>query len=140
MPLSKDWTLKEVRGILRGLANELAPEKVQDLDVDDFLHLAVCDVAEMLNEATIPDYGEKQTVTQTSDVIDLSSYRIDTVIKLVDANNGICIEIPQKSFENLANLQNKQDNIFWYRHGENSYLFKGSNVGTYGTLSLYYNR
>lgn len=57
--LSKDWTLEQVLGILRVIANEISPDKLQDPDLIDFLHLAICDVAELLGRSAYPDYGKR---------------------------------------------------------------------------------
>jgi hypothetical protein len=140
MALSKDWQLANVRGLLRIFANEVAPDKIQDLTLDDILHLAICDTIEALGEAAYSDYGTKQTVTQTSDVIDISSYGYDTITKLVDATNGLVVEVNPTEFEGLAGIPQKQSNVFWTKIGQSLYLYKGSSVSAYGTLNLFYNR
>jgi len=141
MPLSKNWTLKKVEDVLRNLVNEIAPDKVQSLTFTDYINIATQDVAEMLASASQPDYGTKQVVTQTNDVIDISTYNVDKIIKLTDDVNGLILPAKDFEFENLANLPQKQDNIFYNHFGEEILLYKGSNVTAYGTtLTLYYYR
>jgi hypothetical protein len=139
MALSKDWTLQRARGILRVLIGEISEQEIQDLFLDDVIHLAVCDLAELLGESQYNDYGTLQIVTQTSDVIDVSTYRIDTITKLVDATNGYCVEKNPRELEGLAGLLQTQGNIYWSKFGTNIYLYKPTAL-TYGTLTLYYNR
>ncbi len=137
--LSKDWTLSRILGMLRILVNEIAPDKIQDLELIDLIHLAVCDVAELLSAASFPDYGVNVVVTQSSNVIDISSLRIDSITKLFDATNKLCIEVDPSEYENLITIIQKQSNIFWTQIGENIYLYKPTAL-VYGVLTLFYNR
>lgn len=57
--LSKDWPLARVLGILRITVNEIAPDKLQDLDLIDMLHLVICDISELLGESVYKDYGKR---------------------------------------------------------------------------------
>ena len=61
--LSKVWTLKALKDVIRNLVNEIAPDKLQGLMLDDYFNLAVSDVAEMLNDASQPDYGVSQVIS-----------------------------------------------------------------------------
>jgi hypothetical protein len=133
------WTLKRARGLLRIFANEVAPDKIQDLTLEDIIHLAIGDTVEALGEAVYNEYGTKTTVTQANDVIDLSAIKYDSITKLVDETNGLCIEENNIAFEGVSGIDQKKKNIFWTKIGSNIYLSKGSEVSAYGTLSLYYN-
>lgn len=137
--LSKDWTLGRAVGILRVLINQITPSKIQDLEIIDLIHLGICDIAEMLSISSFPDYGVRTTVTQTNNVIDISTLKIDSITKLTDTLNGLCIEITPSDYENLITISQKQGKIYWYQFGENIYLYKPTAL-SYGTLTLFYNR
>ena len=140
MALSKDWTLKQVRSLLRLLANSISQQEIVDAVLDDFVHLAVCDLAELLSNSSFPDYVTTATVTQVSGVIDISTLRVDRVDKLVDATNGLCIKVNSKEFENMANISQYTKNVWYYQAGDSIYINKGATAGLYGTLTLYYIR
>lgn len=77
---------------------------------------------------------------QSSTSLDLSSLKIDKLIKLVDSTNGL---IPLKNafeIENIANLIHNSTEAFAYHEGETIYLVKGSDVANWGTLTLHYYR
>jgi len=139
MALSKTWTLTKLQSFLRVLVNEIAPDKVQDLSLVDFLNLATQDVAEMLAAASLPEYGTTATVTESAGVIDVSNLVIDKVIKIVDGTNGLASPKPDFAYENLSNIDQYKDSLFYNWFGDKIYLFIGSNL-TKGTLTLYYYR
>lgn len=72
--------------------------------------------------------------------LDISTLKIDKIIKLVDGTNGLVG--PQKDFpfENLANMDDYDKSIFYSHFGELLILFKGSGIPAWGTLTLYYYR
>lgn len=137
--LSNDWTLSNTRGILRVLADAISQDKVQDLVLNDFIHLAISDVAQLLNGSKFPWYGVQQVVTATANVIIISGYRIDTITKLVDATNGICIEVSPTTFEGIAKIPQLQGSICWYRFGQSIYIYVPAGL-TLGILTLSFNR
>jgi hypothetical protein len=140
MALSKDWQLKNVRGILRSLCNKLSLNDIEDLVLNDFIHLSVCSIAEQLNAGAYPDYGTSVVVTQTAGVIDLSTYRIESITKLVDSTNGECIQKDAHEIENISNVPQAASNIYYNNYGEQIFLKKGSSVASYGNLTLFYIR
>jgi hypothetical protein len=137
--LSKAWTLDGVLGIIKQISDAESPDKIRELTLIDIIHLAVCDVAERLNGAKFPDYITSQTVTQSNNVISLASYNVASITKLVDATNGLCIEVSLKEIEKFMYPQDA-NTIYYAIGGENIYLAKGIATLTYGTLTLYYNR
>lgn len=157
MALSKDWTLQNARGILRILANQIAGDEVQDLGIDDFIHLAISDLAELLGEAGYPDYGEVQTFTAidngigTTNGIDSiilsslnseleSSLKIDQITKVVGVTNGLFIEISAKEFDGLSSIPQKTSNVFWFKFGDLILMYPGSDLNLDSTIYVYYNR
>lgn len=227
--LSKYWTIKKIKDYLRVLINELAPDKIQELALDEIIFLNLSDLVEMLNGASAPDYGVvanvnpingrmvatnqwktansydystgivtktshgltqndigKLILTQGTDrsaasdyyfysdiveiidnnnfrinpapdfssiqyiifgkytgtYVDLTqlSYAVDKIIKLVDSINGLCIPVGDFEFQGLANNTLKQNNVFYNHYGDKLLIYKGSNVATLGSLSLYYYR
>lgn len=138
--LSKQWTLKSLIGILRTFVNEITPKKIQNLQLIDIIHLAIVDVVQQLGMVASKDYVVTPvTVTQTSDVIDISSYVVDQIIKLTDSGTGLIIPKDADEIESIDDPQ-LQGEIYWTRLGEKIYLKKGSDVSAYGTLKLYYSR
>ncbi len=57
--LSKDWTLARILGVLRITSNEIASDKLQDPELIDILHLAICDISELLGSSAYKDYGKR---------------------------------------------------------------------------------
>jgi len=77
--------------------------------------------------------------SHSSDVLDLSALRINRVRKLIDSITGEVVEVKDaRDFENLSKFPQKQSKIYWYQNGEQIFLFKGSSVSAYGTLTLHY--
>jgi len=138
-PLSIDWTLVKARGIIRVLVDELSGHKIVDTAIDNMIHLSLCGVVSQLGEAVENDYIELETpVTQTSNVIDVKAIRIDKIVKIVDATNGLVVEKGAKEFEGAKLIDQNKKSIFWTRRGNNIDIWKGSSITSYGTLSLFY--
>ncbi len=230
--LSKYWTIKRIKDYLRVFINELAPDKIQELALDEIIFLNLSDLVEMLNGASAPDYGVVTNVnpinsrlansvdiktgtfnsgagtitrnnhglnnssigrhiliwgtdrfnparqvyfySEISEIIndnvfkiyptnnsitddqiyylvfgkysdtyvDLSTlaYGVDKIIKLVDSINGLCIPVGDFEFQGLSNNTLKQNNVFYNHFGDRLLLYKGTNVATLGSLTLYYYR
>lgn len=77
---------------------------------------------------------------QSTSSLDLSSLKVDKIIKLVDSTNGLVAERKDLAFENLANIDDYDNSVFYNHIGEAIYLFKGANVAAWGTLTLHYYR
>ena len=144
MALSKDWLLKNVRGILRTLCNKLSLNDIEDLVLNDFIHLSVCSIAEQLNAGAYPDYGTTVTPTTTGAIpvftIDLSTYRIESITKLSDATNGEVIKKDVHEIENVLNIPQGASNVYYNIYGNTMYLRSGSAVSALGALTLSYIR
>jgi len=231
LPLNKTHTLADVESMVRILANEIAPDKIQPDTIKDLTNKNQFNLCEMLNGALAPDYEDTavlsdaassyaaslistgagyayatRTITtvalhaltsadigkrivffdQTTDPagkvaiaqiesitstyafvvtaangvaditspncdyvvfsahstanVDLSALRIDKVIKVVDATNGLVSERKDLAFENLSNISHLTNSVFYNLFGETLFLSKGSNVSAWGTLTLYYYR
>lgn len=72
--------------------------------------------------------------------LDVSSLKIDKIIKLTDSINGTVIPANDFDFDNLANTDEYENSVFYNHFGETLFLFKGSGVSAFGTLTLYYYR
>ena len=229
MALSKSYTRAIIAGLVRDLADEIAPNKIQPDTLYAIINNNTLDIAEQLNGASAPDYGETsvisdaassyvatvkgsggytystRTITEvghpivTADVgkrivfwdatadpstkvaiaqiesitdadnfvvtvangvsdittpncdyavfsrhsttnVDLSSLKIDKIIKVVDATEGLVSEKKDLEFENLSNNTMYVNSVFYNYYGETLFLFKGSSVSAWGTLTLYYYR
>lgn len=140
MPLSKDWTLADLRGIVRLQVDEIGQGKVQDTPVDSFIQLGLSSLSDMLADAAEFIYGTIAVVTEVSDAIDLTTLRIDSINKLTDITNGLVIPSGLDEFDNLSKVPQTLNNIFWVKYGETIKLYKGTAVASYGVLNLYYTR
>lgn len=148
MALSKVWTLAKIKSILRVLVNEIAPDKIQDLSLVDYINLATQDLAEMLNGATAPDYGETKSQTAlgvslgASYTIDTSAFTkpVDRITKIVEASNGLVLHAGDYEFEGLKNIPQKQNNVWYNMFGETIYVYYGSGASDPDALVIYYYR
>jgi hypothetical protein len=140
MALSKDWLLKDALGILRVLSNQIAPDRIQDLFLIDSLHMAVSEVSTLLSGAKNFDYGQEQVLSVTDYAASIASYNLQSIIKIVDATNGLVVPQSLQQLEGLKDIPQKQANVYYTRHGDTIYFYKGSGVSALGTITLYYNR
>lgn len=138
--LSKNFTLKSVIGFLRLFVNEVTKKRITNLMLIDIIHLAVINVVQQLGLAAAKDYvGEPVTVTQTNDVIDISTYNVDQIFKIIDSISGLVLPEDHERIESLDDPQS-QANIYFVRLGERVYLKKGSDIPAYGTLKMFFSR
>lgn len=72
--------------------------------------------------------------------IDISSLKVDKIIKIKDSVSGLVSEKKDLAFENLSGISTYSNSVFYNHFGETLFLFKGSNVTSWGTLTLYYYR
>lgn len=223
--LSKSYTLGKVKSLIRDLASEVAPDKVQPQTLTEIVCKNLLDICEMLNGATQPDYETTTTLgdaainystsvvysgaiytnttrnvaktshgltsadvgkrivlldsdtyvragvttiasitdannfvvtdamggnigtltyavlsTHSGTNLDLSSLKLDKVVKLVDSINGLVSPRKSFDFENLSGISHFSNSVFFYQGGETLYLWKGSDVAMWGTLTLHYYR
>lgn len=103
---------------------------------DDSFTVSVATGADITSPAC--DYAVFSAHSGTS--IDLSSLKIDKIIKLVDSTNGPVAAAKDDAFDNLANNDMYDNSVMYNYFGETLYLFKGADVSAWGTLSLYYYR
>lgn len=228
MALSKSYTLSIIESHLRVLVDEIAPSKILSDTIIAIVNKNTLDIAEMLNGASIPDYGSTSVLTDASanvatpivtnssyvnstkritdtnnhgltssdigkrvpfyaaagintyigvatvvsiisttifeiDVaigeditsgnlyykvlsahsaafLNLSGLKVDKVVKVVDSVNGLLSERADLTFEGLANNNQMTRGVFYNHFGEYLYLYKGSNISSWGTLTVYYYR
>jgi len=222
MSLSKLYTLSTVDSLVRALANEIVPNKIQPPTIKAIINKNTLDIAEQLNGASAPDYGTTGTITDvassvlssyikgssytsgtknilesshgltSADVgkrivywinnsnisiteivsivdtnnftvlhdlavtgsgtinyavfsahsttnVDISSLKIDRIIKVTDSINGLVSERNDLDFENLS-IDTYKNSVLYNHFGETLYLFKGQSVTSWATLTLYYYR
>lgn len=72
--------------------------------------------------------------------LDLSNVNFSKIIKLVDSINGLVSARPDLDFENLDNIEDYDNSLMYNQFGEKLILFKGRNIASWGTLTLYYYR
>jgi len=228
MALAKIYTQKKARDIVSLWVNEISQQDLEPSLIEDFIDLATIDVAEILNGATIPDYGRTSTlndvassfvatvialgagytfadttiahtshgltaadvgkrivfwdntadpvvnmaiahiksITDTNNFVvtdantsaditspncdyavftehsasflDISGLKFSHIGMIRDANNGEWIEVTNKEFQKLSDFTQKQNNIYYYRHGESIFIYEGTSASALGTITLEY--
>lgn len=139
--LGINWPKANVVGILRILLEEIAPDKVDTFAIDDYLYLSVCEVAEAIGVAGIPDYLTiVEDLTQSSNVIDVSEQNIDVIDTLEDVDAGYCYEATNKQIKNILTIPQKSEYIHWTLIGTDIHLVKGADATLGATFILTYNR
>lgn len=76
----------------------------------------------------------------SAEFLDLSSLKLDKIIKLVDSTHGLVPLKPAFDIENIVNLSHNTTEVFGYHEGEYIYLKKGATAAAWGTLTLHYYR
>ncbi len=100
-------------------------------DVDNFIITKALGAPGTVNYAVFSAHSTEN--------IDLSVYKISNITKLTDSISKEVIKVGDKEFDNLARFDEKQNKIYWFKHGQYLYLYKGTNVAAYGDLTLWYN-
>ena len=72
--------------------------------------------------------------------LDLTSLKVDKIIKLSDSINKLVTSAPDFNFENLSGIDEYSESLFYNHFGETLFLFKGSDIANWGTLTLSYYR
>lgn len=72
--------------------------------------------------------------------LDLTSLKVDKIIKLSDSINKLVTSAPDFNFENLSGIDEYTESLFYNHFGETLFLFKGSDITNWGTLTLSYYR
>lgn len=94
-----------------------------------------------VSNITAPDCDYAMFPDLGTSYCDISTLKIDRIIKLVSSNLGEFSPSKDSDFENLANIDEYDGEIFYNHAGEKLHLKKGSAVSTaYGTISLDYYR
>lgn len=135
---SIDYTLNDAISFLRISVGQISPEKIVDQQIIDAIHLGTCEVAQLLSEVKLNDYGTSATLTVTNDAASISSLAVQNIIKIVDSTNGLCIPKNQKQFDEIRLSPQNLANVFWVRNGNTINFYKGS-LESYGTVTLWYN-
>lgn len=75
-----------------------------------------------------------------AETIDISSYKVDTIIKLMDSVNGEIGLVGDSTIEYIASMDESANSVFYNQVGHSLELKRGSNVSGLGTLTLHYYR
>ncbi len=147
MSLSRNYTLLTLMGLIRMKSGKLQNTLLTRSMLIDTIYTCLLEIARELKEADTPEFGLSVAATIASDKIDLTSIdgastkiNVESIVKLVDATNGLLIPTDAVEFNYLADYPQKQNDIFWYRDGELIYLYKGTGVSAYGVVTLHYDR
>jgi len=139
MPLSA-VTLETLMHDLRSRLPIANRQELLETELERFLNLGQYDTAVKLSGINTIWYGTKQTVTISSDTIDLSSYSIMRIIKLVDQTNGLVPFFDEKYFDELSKNVAYDSTRAVTHFGTELDVFEGVSAPTVGTLKLYYYR
>jgi hypothetical protein len=71
--------------------------------------------------------------------VDLSTYKLSNITKITDSISKEVIKAGDKEFDNLHRFDEKQNKIYWFKHGQYLYFYKGTEVADFGDLTLWYN-
>jgi hypothetical protein len=71
--------------------------------------------------------------------VDLSVYPLGNITKIVDSISNEVIKVGDREFDNLFRFDEKQNKLYWFKHGQTLFLYKGANVPAFGTLTMFYN-
>lgn len=82
-------------------------------------------------------YGVFSAHSETN--VDISSYKIANITKIYDSISKEVIKVGDKEFDNLYRFDEDQNSCYWYKHGQYIYLYKGTSVDAWGTITMYYN-
>jgi hypothetical protein len=100
-------------------------------DVDSFVTKQSFGANASIDFAVFPAHAETS--------IDLSSYKIANITKLVSSTVKEVVKVGDKQFDNLHRFEEKQNKVFYYKHGQYLFLYIGTDVSSAGTLTMYYN-
>ena len=75
----------------------------------------------------------------SSEAIDLSIYPISQITKVHDSINNEVVETGDKDFDNIYRFPTKQNKCFYNVRGQTLFLKKGTDVSTFGELTMTYN-
>ncbi len=88
-------------------------------------------------DMTSAQYGLLSAHAETN--VDISSYKIASLIKIHDSVNNEVIKVGDIEFDNLYRFDEKQKRCYWYKSGQFIYLYKGTSVAAWGTLTMHSN-
>lgn len=148
--LSKQTTVERAIGLLRLRLDEVAIDKVQTLPLIDYINIAQQEVALLLSQAKIPDYGQSLVIKNSAAVADEvellaqagnltyakadlsvdaagNKLRIARISRVTFCLKTTTIELPTVEvspieFDNLMALGQKNYEVFWYFFGETLYI------------------
>lgn len=149
--LSKQTTVNRALGILRGRLDEISIDKVQSLPLIDYINIAQQEVALLLSQAKLPDYGQSLVVKNSASgasetellaeggnltyaKADLSlaadattKFRISRINRVTFCLKGTTIELPTVEvspieFDNIHYFNQKNKEVYWYFFGETLYI------------------
>lgn len=75
----------------------------------------------------------------SSPTVDLSTYNIAQVTKILDSVNGEVVEKPDKVFDNIYRFPTWQNKVFYNVRGQYLHLKQGTEVAAIGDLTMSYN-
>lgn len=158
---SKQMTVERAIGFLRGLLNQIAPDKVQTLPLIDYINISTQEVAQMLDSDTKKeDYGKSFAIKDgaaSADEVELlvdatpfltasavvsadaagNKLRIDNITSLSYTPKA-ALSVPQPAikcspleYENLLAVPQKNKEVWWYLFGESLYF-----LNRYETIAL----
>ena len=133
-------TLATLRNDLRSRLPKANRDDILDAELNRFLNLGQFDVATKLSGINNIWYGTKDTVTIAAGVIDISSFSIMRIIKLIDATNGVIPFFDESGFEEIKKNFAYDGTRGVSHFGEELDVYAGSEAPTVGTLTLYYYR
>jgi len=102
-------------------------------------------ITDVDNFVTKQSFGANASITfavlpaHTSTTIDLSTYKIANITKLKSSTVNEIVKVGDKNFDNLHRYVEKQNKIYFFKHGQYLFIYIGTDVTNAGTLTMFYN-
>jgi DNA-binding protein len=116
-----------------GTSNAVIAEIVQVTDSANFI------ISKAFGEDISNTVSYAVFSANSSTNVDLSIYPISQITKIVDSISNEVIKVGDREFDNLYRFDEKQNKLYWFKHGQALFLYKGANVVNFGTLIMFYN-
>ncbi len=96
-------------------------------------------VSEAIGDPTNPETVHYVKLSGSElDTADISSYNIDEIVRINCSVNGDVLKLKENDFTIYKNLALKQSGVYYYRHGNTLYFYRGSSASNWGTVTMFY--
>lgn len=143
MARGKNTTVKTILSNVRVKTGTVLNDRLTETMLLDLLNFRVGEIAKKLVAINHPFYIEDATLTLSGSVYPISAVDppVERIVKLVDSSLGLIKFVSADEFERASSFANLYANtLLAVQEGEEIRVFKGSGLGSHGTIKLYYIR